>query len=167
MPDSAENTTHAWVAKLLQAPHRVYWVANKLQLLVGVALLVLGAVSGQRLIPVLLQGESAIGTIVGHQQVIWTSSSSTGSQHHSPFMPIVEFSYQDAVYRFQDVVGSNSNGGQGDKVTVLVHRQRPAESVIARGVMNWIPWAPMLLVGVLLLGAGSVGLGRYRWNPKE
>lgn len=164
MQSPSESRVAQWVAALLQSPHRVYWALNKLQFVAGVLLVVLGAVAGQRLIPALLEGRQVQGTIVGYQQVQWLSTSSTGSQHHSPFMPVVEFVDPTGVHRFQDVVGTSSNGGVGDRVLVLVNPRDPEASVIHRGLMNWIPWAPMLGLGVLLLLSGVLGLRNHRWD---
>jgi hypothetical protein len=54
--------------------------------------------------------------------------------------------------RFQDWLASNSRGG--GQVDVLYNQDRPETAMIDRTVMNWIPWAPMLGIGLFLLIAG-------------
>jgi hypothetical protein len=82
-------------------------------------------------------------------------------------MPIVEFEAGDRIVRFEDWLGSSSTGNLPDRVTVLYDRDRPSDAMIDRPAWNWLPWAPIGVVGLFLTLVAVKGrLGRARLSTE-
>ena len=79
-------------------------------------------------------------------------------------MPIVEFRASARVVRFTDWLGSRSAGQLSDEVTVLYDPANPSQAMIDRPVMNWIPWMPIAVTGLLLVFAAAFSTA-WRTNP--
>ena len=69
-------------------------------------------------------------------------------------MPIVRFEADGRVVEFRDWVGTNA-AVLNVRVTVLYDAAKPSSAMIDRPVMNWMPWGPMMAVGIFLLLAGT------------
>jgi hypothetical protein len=66
-------------------------------------------------------------------------------------MPVVEFHTNDRFVQFQDWLGTNVAGNKNVPVMVLYDPANPTEAMIDRPVWNWIPWAPIAVLGLFLL----------------
>ena len=107
----------------------------------------------------ILEGVRAPGRVVGHAQRNLRDSSETSST--LAFMPIVEFEAGERVVRFEDWLGSASTGNLPDRVTVLYDRDRPSDAMIDRPAWNWLPWAPIGIVGLFLT---LVAIKEWLWR---
>src|SRR6266566_3817438 len=84
------------------------------------------------------------------------SFSSTG------YMPIVEFHTNDRFVHFQDWLGNSIAGSKNVPAIVLYDPANPAVAMIDRPVWNWIPWAPIFAVGLLLVLSAMNGFFKSR-----
>jgi hypothetical protein len=119
------------------------------QLLLGICLIAFGYRTTRDHFYLVREGTRTQGTIVGHVAVRirhWT-----GNTYDTAYMPIVQFKAGDQVIHFQDWLGSNSTANLNSRVNVLYSPENPSEAIIDRPIMNWLPWAPCLLVGVFLV----------------
>jgi hypothetical protein len=125
-----------------------------LQLATGVFLLALGCTLGRTPFELILGGSRTSGQVVRFEYV---TSTSTRTRAYSAFHPIVEFTVDGRRIQFQDRFGSGSAGGVHDVVPVLFDARTPFVAAIDRPILNWMPWAPILFVGVFLLLVGAAG----------
>jgi hypothetical protein len=66
-------------------------------------------------------------------------------------MPIVEFVADGKPIRFTSWWGRRSAPSDGERVTILYDPVNPATAMIDLGFHTWVPWAPVFVVGVLLI----------------
>ncbi len=126
------------------------------EVVTGVFLLCLGYVIGKDHYHLIRDGARAPGTIVGYQQKYFRGSDGRVSSGDVGFMPIVKFQAGGQDVRFRDWMGTNA-AVLNVRVTVLYDPEKPGLAMIDRPVWNWIPWAPMLGVGVFLFLVGVRG----------
>jgi hypothetical protein len=125
-----------------------------LQLATGLFLVAFGCYFGRTPFALIRDGSRTSGLIVRFEYV---TSKGTSTRAYSAFHPVVEFTVDGRRIQFQDRFGSGSSGGVHDVVPVLFDPRTPSLAVIDRPILNWIPWAPMLLVGVFLVLAWAAG----------
>jgi hypothetical protein len=130
-----------------------------IQVAVALFLVALGVAIGHTQLGLIRAGARASGKVVAFETVSYGSGSRAG---RSAFHPVVEFSVDGHVVRFQDHIGSASAAGLHGAVDVLYDAAVPSTAMIDRPLWNWLPWAPTLAVGALLLVAGAMGLWRQR-----
>ncbi len=128
--------------------------ASNLQIVVGVLLLVLGYSIGHDHCRLVLFGVRSRGKLVGYVQQSFASGS-TGTFWVTASMPVIQFQAEGDSFRFRDWMGSDFRTPMGGVVPILYDPRRPATAMIDRPVWNWIPWAPTMAVGCLLLIAGT------------
>jgi Protein of unknown function (DUF3592) len=122
----------------------------------GLLLCGLGYFIGRTHLRLVLKGARAQGTIVDYRAETFTTrrfretiSTSTG------YMPVVEYTpFGDKKVRFQDWLGSSVEGNRNQVVQVLYDPVNPSVAIIDRPVWNWIPWVPIIAVGLLLIMSG-------------
>ena len=135
-------------AKILRYTHYA-------QLACGLFLLLFGYSIGKDHFRLVRAGVRAPGVIVEYRPQIFhntrTNSTTTG------FMPVVQFQANGRTFRFKDWLGANSTAPL-QRVTVLYDPDRPANAMIDRAIMNWIPWGPTMGIGLFLLLVGFAGL---------
>ena len=98
----------------------------------------------------LRNGVRGPGRIVAYKQESFRNSSGSSSTSTS-YMPVVEFHTNDRFVQFQDWLGTNVAGNKNVPVMVLYDPANPTEAMIDRPVWNWIPWAPIAVLGLFLL----------------
>ena len=70
-------------------------------------------------------------------------------------MPVVEYrAMGDKRIRFEDWLGKSSTGMLNESVPVLYETTDPSVAMIDRPVWNWMPWAPIIAVGLFLVFDG-------------
>jgi hypothetical protein len=124
-----------------------------LQIIIGLILVMYSSQSGRANFHLIVYGREASGTIVDYKQDHWVVSDKNQSKSSDPFMPVVEFHTKNQIVRFQDSVGSDSADEINKEVKVLYDSDRPGTAIIKRSIRNWMPWAPMLVIGLILLMA--------------
>jgi hypothetical protein len=139
-------------ALLLSNPKRRRRIGASVRIVVGIFLLAFGYWIGRDHCRLVLFGVKSEGKLVGYQQQDFSDSG--GAHWNSASMPIIEFEAQRRTVRFKDWVGSNFRTPMGGLVPILFDPQHPTNAMIDRPIMNWIPWAPMMAVGTLLLISG-------------
>lgn len=72
-------------------------------------------------------------------------------------MEVIEFRAGENTVRFRDWMASNYRVPMGGAVPILYDPSHPSNAMIDRPVANWIPWAPTMAVGVLLMLSGIAG----------
>ena len=127
-----------------------------LQILVGVLLCGLGYFMGSAHLRLILKGERAQGRIVDYKQRNFTvSRSSQIASTSTGYMPVVEYrAMGDKRIRFEDWLGKSSTGMLNESVPVLYETTDPSVAMIDRPVWNWMPWAPIIAVGLFLVFDG-------------
>lgn len=120
-----------------------------LQLATGLFFTLLGLHLGWARIALMLDGARATGQIVAYEQRLMPRSSRS-SGHTLAFMPVVEFPTGTRVVRFTDWLGSSVAAALHDTVPVLYRRAEPSVAIIDRRVGNWLPWGPVLALGLFL-----------------
>jgi hypothetical protein len=144
-------TIEGLVARLLKNNEQILHYLYIPQALAGAVLLIAAYIMGHAHFHLIRQGVRAPGTVVDHEQQVFTSRSSSGGTRSTlALMPIVEFKAGEQTVRFKDWMGSSSGGDQYDRVTVLYDPARPSDAMIDRPVWNWLPWAPIGAVGLFL-----------------
>jgi len=131
------------------------------QLFAAIALLAFAYFTGKTDIHLLLNGARTRGKIVGfHRRQLHThrNPSSTGMFGRNVYLPVVEFEAQGTVVRFEEKKLVTQSEGVGWPVAVLYDPGNLSLAMIDRPFWNWIPWAPALAVGALLLLAALSGL---------
>jgi hypothetical protein len=138
------------------------------QALVGLLLVLLGYQIGKVHFHLIREGVRTQGKIIRFEQQYFTGRSANGSSTSSiAFMPIVEFHAGDHAIQFKDWKGSGSAGGVNDAVTVLYDSADPAVAMIDRPVWNWIPWAPIFVVGFFLVLVAIKGWLEHRNGRRD
>src|SRR5215469_11028267 len=127
------------------------------QLMVGIVLIALGYYMGSDHMLLILFGDRAQGRIVEYRQEYIQRSRANGTDYRLAFMPVVEYHVGGQTVRFQDWKGSSVAAGLNTTVSVLYLPALPSRAMIDRPVWNWMPWAPICTVGLLLLLAGFKG----------
>jgi hypothetical protein len=132
-----------------------------LQIVVGLILLGSGWYMGHSHFHLIREGKRAQGRVVAYHQEYFQRSA-TSTFRSVGYMPVVEYWLDDRVVRFQDWLGNSRAGEVNIPVTVLYDTAKPSVAMIDRPVWNWLPWAPILGVGLLLLLIGVAGVVRPR-----
>ena len=126
------------------------------QIIVGIFLLVFGYWIGGDHARLVFFGQRTTGKLVGYQEEKYRTESG-GVPWASGYMPVVEFTVGRDTVRFQDWMASHFSVPMGGTVPVLFDPARPANAVIDRPVWNYVPWAPMFGIALLLLVSGIRG----------
>ncbi len=159
---TVERWVEDWVNRAIKNQTLILRYMFIPQAIAGVLLLIVAYYMGHTHFHLIVDGDRAPGRVVGHEQRnIGNDTSDTSST--LAFMPIVEFEAGERTVRFVDWLGSASTGNLPDRVTVLYDRERPSEAMIDRPAWNWVPWAPIGVVGLFLTLVAIKGwLGRAR-----
>jgi hypothetical protein len=102
--------------------------------------------------------------IVGYKQEDFRGSS--GSFSSTGYMPIAEFHTNERFVHFQDWRGTLIAGSKNVPVIVLYGPANPAVAMIDRPIWNWIPWAPIFAVALLLALSAINGFFRSQRSPE-
>lgn len=122
------------------------------QVAAGLALCGLGYAAGREHLHLILDGSRTQGRIISYRQVRMPNSG--GATWDVIALPKVEFVTDGQTFHFEDWMGSESEV-LNLPVLVLYDPSHPATAMIDRRVMNWVPWAPMIAVGMLLLASAA------------
>ena len=126
-----------------------------LQTVVGMLLCGLGYFMGSMHLRLILEGAKTQGRIVDYQQRPFRITRTNQSFTVAGYMPIVEYrAVGDKKIHFEDWLGNSSMGMLNQSVPVLYDTADPSVAMIDRPVWNWMPWAPILAVGLLLVFDG-------------
>lgn len=126
-----------------------------LQIAVGLFLITFGLWIGREHCRLVLFGVRSYGKLVSYQPQRLNIVDTNGSTFSdTAFMPAVEFQAQGRVFQFRDWMASRFRVPMGGTVPILYDPARPTSAMIDRPVANWIPWAPLVAVGVLLAISG-------------
>ena len=148
----------AWVRWVLRNGPRYRPVLPVLQVLVGLLFAVLGYRIGRVHFHLIVEGRRAEGRIIRYQEEHHDSRNPGGtSVSSSAFHPVVEFTAGNRIIHFENRAGSANAGGLNDPVPVLYDSERPVDAMIDRQILNWMPWAPMFVLGAFLLLTGARG----------
>ena len=139
------------VARVTRAGPKFLRYIFILQAFTGLFLIGLAYFMGAAHFHLIRAGIKAPGKIIGYKQKYFTSSSGSASSTTTGYMPIVEFQAGDHVVQFQDWLGTKIAGSANVSVVVLYDPVNPSVAMIDRPVWNWIPWAPIFVVGVFLV----------------
>jgi Protein of unknown function (DUF3592) len=158
---TVEASVERWVKRVIKNQALILRYMFIPQAIAGVLLLMVAYYIGYTHLHLILEGARAPGRVVGHQQKNLNDDSTLA------FMPIVEFEVYGRTVRFEDWLDSASTGNLQDRVTVLYDRERPSEAMIDRPAWNWLPWAPIGVVGLFLTLVAIKGwLGRARLSTE-
>ena len=137
------------LAEWLQAnPEAVRRYTRRAQIAAGLFLMALGYHMGKDHYRLIRQGARAAGTIVAYKQEPMPDG--RGGYRRPISLPIVRFQAGDRAVEFKDWLSSPAEVLNA-RVPVLYDPADPRAAMIDRPVWNWIPWAPVLGVGVFLL----------------
>jgi hypothetical protein len=147
------------VAWLLNNKPTVLRYIHGLQVVVGLVLLVLGFHMGHAPFHLIRTGIRTQGRIIAYHQEQFPRR---GSQtfRSTRYMPVVEYQIGDHSVQFQDWLGKPVAGPINLHVTVLCDAANPSLAMIDRPIWNWLPWSPILFVGLFLLLVGISGVIR-------
>ena len=146
----------AWVAANRDRIARYMFIP---QLLVALLFLGFAYRTGQVHAHLLLRGVQIQGRIVAFREVRrYNRASSRLSDNDSVYLPLIEFSANNRVIRFEEWKGTQSDSGVGSFVTVLYDPTDASLAMMDRGAWNWLPWAPCFAIGLLLSLAGITGM---------
>jgi hypothetical protein len=153
------------IASLTGNPQKFFRYLYIPQFLVGLFLLGLAYFMGHDHYHLIREGARTFGTIVGYQQQQFVSSSRNTTSTSTGYMPVVEFQARDRRAQFKDWLGARVPGSTNVSVVVLYDPANPSLAMIDRPVWNWLPWAPILAVGLFLVLVGINGFFRSQRTP--
>jgi hypothetical protein len=158
--DPREYVAQALVVRftgLQSNPAQLRRSQSTVQIVVGIFLLVFGYWIGRDHCRLILFGIKTQGKLVGYRQATIPMGQGGSNFYDTESMPIIEYQASGEKVRFRDWMGSNFRVPMGGFVQILYDPQRPTNAMIDRPVMNWIPWGPMMAVGLLLMFSGIRG----------
>jgi len=144
---------------MLNNKPRVLRYTHGLQVVTGVVLVALGFYMGHDHFHLIRAGIRTQGRIIAYRQEQFPRSGSQTSRS-TGYMPVVEYQLGDRNVQFRDWLGKPVAGSINVPVTVLYDAANPELAMIDRPIWNWMPWSPILAVGVFLLVVGIIGLIR-------
>jgi hypothetical protein len=153
----------SWMTSNREKVFRYAWIP---QLFAGLVFLCLGYLMGHAHFHLIREGVRAPGRIVGYKQQSFRSSSSGTSSTTTGYMPVVEFHTNDRFIQFQDWLGSKIAGNANDPVIVLYDPANPSVAMIDRPAWNWLPWAPILVLGLFLVLVAIKGFFQSHRSPE-
>lgn len=131
-----------------------------LQIVTGSILIALAYFIGNLQFDLIRNGIRTTGKIVRFEYLTYSMSSAHGFRSSSAFHPVVELKVDGQRVEFRDRIGSVSGAGMNATVPVLFNPKLPTMAMIDRPFWNWLPWAPTLAVGAILLLIGLRGVFR-------
>jgi hypothetical protein len=145
-----------WIAWMIANRGKLLRYGHGLQILAGLFLLLLGWHMGHTHFHLIRTGTRTQGRIVGSKTAHFRRRGSPiGS---AAYLPVVEIQAENRTFRFTNWLGSSISPTLNQIVPVLYDASYPSVAMIDRPVMNWIPWAPISVVGLFLLLVGIKGL---------
>ncbi len=144
---------------LLNNKPKVLRCSHGLQVIAGLVMMALGFYMGHTHFHLIRAGIRTQGRIIGYHQEQFPSSRSQ-SFRSTGYIPVVEYRIDDHSVRFQDWLGKPLAGAINIPVNVLYDPANPLVAMIDRRVWNWLPWSPILALGVFLLLVGISALIR-------
>ena len=145
---SSPESVRGAVAWILANKSSVRRLLATIQLIAGLGLCALGYWGGRDHLSLILSGEHAEGRVIGYRQEQLPNSGSAAWNYIS--LPKVEFVIGTQAIQFEDHVGYGSEV-LNLRVPILYDPKTPSRAMIDHRLMNWVPWAPMIAVGLLLL----------------
>ena len=155
-------STEKLVAQLISNREKILRHAWIPQLFAGLVFLGLGYFIGHAHFHLIREGVRAPGRIVGYKQESFKRSSSSTSSTTTSYMPIVEFHTNERFIQFQDWLGARIEGSKNVPVMVLYDPANPSVAMIDRPAWNWLPWAPILALGLFLVLVAMKGFFQSR-----
>jgi hypothetical protein len=137
------------IQKMTTQPQKIKQALRAIQIIVGLFLVIYSSQIGRKNFELIVYGRETVGKIVDFE--LNSMSKNNSSKLQSQFLPVVEFQTKVQLFRFTDYVSTNSSGGINSEVPVLYDSNRPEIAMIKRPVMNWVPWAPMLAMGLVMV----------------
>jgi hypothetical protein len=155
---------NGWIIWMTANREKLLRYSHGLQILVGLFLLLMGWFMGHTQFHLIGTGTRTQGKIIGSKtEYFRRSESAMGS---TAYMPVVEIQVENRTFRFTNWLGSPISPTLNQIVPVLYDASQPSVAIIDRPVMNWIPWAPISVVGLFLLLVGITGLLK-RTSPER
>jgi hypothetical protein len=155
---------NCWINWMVMNPAKVRFYARALQILVGLIALILAWFLGHHQFHLLRVGKKARGEIVGYTTVRFNTSSAIGK---TGYLPVVEFQTGDQTVRFTNWLGSSISPTPNQIVSIRYDASHPSLGMIDRPLMNWIPWAPVSMLGAFLILVGIKGLLSSKPAPSK
>lgn len=121
----------------------------------GALLVIFAYAAGHARFELVLAGVSAQGKVVAEErETAYDYSFSSRGIATTVYRPVVEFEAGNRVVRFKDWLAKPTRHTLEENVPVLYDAASPEVAMIDReGAWNWVPWAPMFVLGLLLLAA--------------
>ncbi|QLG88276.1 DUF3592 domain-containing protein [Chitinibacter bivalviorum] len=162
MPMPDETTLNHDVAKVGASYLRaiVY-----IQMGVGLLLMGFGYWTGIDRFALMVRGEQTTGQVV---QYLERGAATPGAERW--FTAVVVFRNDAQTIYFQDWNGREYQGGVPETVSVIYDPRQPSNAIINRPALNWLPWAPVFVLGAFLFLLGvSTWLHRllFRRTPRH
>lgn len=120
-------------------------------LIVGLTFLIFGIYISRPRLYVLAGPAKAVGKITGYVRrsgFVWNASH-TSQTTVTGYHPTVEFQAGAQLFRFEDWRSSQRFAPVNSPVPVLYDSSDPSKAMIDRSFWNFIPWAPITVIGFL------------------
>lgn len=147
-------TAEEFIQLVKQHPN---WVGREIRfvlgLTVGLTFLVFGIQISRPRIYVLEGPAKTVGRVTGSMRrtgSVWNAHH-TSQRSITAYHPTVEFQAGGRIVRFEDWRGLQRLPPVNSAVPVLYDPHDPSKVMIDRSFWNFIPWAPITVVGLLLL----------------
>jgi Protein of unknown function (DUF3592) len=146
----------AWLATNRDRVARYFFIP---QLLVALLFLGFAYHTGHFHARLVVQGAHTQGRIVSFRSVRMSDRpGSRLSDTDTVNLPLIEFTANNRVIRFEEWKGSQTDPGVGAFVPVLYDPADASVAMMDRGTWNWLPWAPCFAIGLLLSLAAITGI---------
>jgi len=145
-------------------PRLTHWAATNqkkihnfqcaLYIFIGAGMMVFACQIGRTHISVLQGGIKTQGKIVASKIQPFSTAypNSTRVQQGTISLPIIEFQVGDTSLRFKDWIGEDSSYSDiADPVPIIYSAENPSVAIVDRPIVNWLSWAPIFVIGLLLV----------------
>lgn len=147
-------TVDEFIQRLKQDPARVGGqIKFAVGLIVGLSFLIFGIRISQPRLYILAKPARTVGRIIGYVRRTdgtWNASH-TVMRGVTGYFPTVVFQVGAQVQRFEDWRAVQRFPPVNSTVPVIYDPRNPSNAMIDRSVWNFIPWAPITVIGLLVL----------------
>ena len=138
------------VALLTENRAKILRYAFIFQFIAAMPFLWFAHATGRQHAHLVLKGARTAGTVVTSVPIHVSNSTS--------YEAVVSFSSGADQFRFQEWKSERIAPTLGAKVTVLFDPADPDIAMVDRGYLNYLPWAPCAVIGLLLAFVASKGM---------
>lgn len=157
-------TVEEFKRQVIQDPRRIgRQIRFTIGLIVGLTFLIFGIYISRPRVYVLAGPAKTVGRVTGYVRrtgYVWNAQH-TAQYTVTAYHPTVAFQVTGQLVSFEDWRGIQTFSPVNSAVPVIYDRRDPSKAMIDRSFWNFIPWAPVTILGFL------ISLDALRYWPKR